>query len=134
MNAYRTISLLMLTVFALVGLTFLFATDGVLSFFNAIAARAGMKQSPVPGTNFYVILTGGYMYLVSMLALMMFRHPENPVFPFLLAHAKLASSILSLGFFLLHETYLIYIANCVVDGFIGLLVLVLHGRIRKNRR
>lgn len=133
MKYYRSISLLMVFIFAVVGLLFLFLPNGVLTFFNSIAAQFGMKQSPVQGINFYLILASGYMYLVSLLAYMMYKHPDNHYFPLLLANAKLASSVLSLCFFIVHEPYLIYITNCIVDGSIGLLVLYFYLKMKRGK-
>jgi len=132
MKYYRTFSLLMAIIFAIVGFIFLFLTNGVLVFFNSIATYFGMKQSPVQGINFYLILASGYMYLVSLLAYMMYKHPDNHYFPLLLTNAKFASSVLSLGFFILHEPFLIYITNCIVDGSIGVLVLYFYFKIKKG--
>jgi len=133
MKYYRTFSLLMVIIFAMVGFIFLFLTDGVLVFFNSIASHTGMKLSPVQGVNFYLILATGYMYLVSLLAFMMYKHPDNPYFPLLLTHAKLASSGLSLCFFILHQPYPIYIINGIVDGSIGLMVLYFYLQIKKRQ-
>lgn len=133
MKYYRICSLLMAITFAMVGVIFLFLADGVLEFFNTIAAYTGMKQSPVEGIDFYLILAVGYMYLVSLLAYMMFRHPDNPYFPLLLTNAKLASSVLSFCFFILHQPYPIYLINCMVDGLIGLLVLYFFLSIKKRQ-
>jgi hypothetical protein len=123
----------MTMIFAVVGLLFLFLADDVLEFFNTIAAYIGMKQSPVEGVDFYLILASGYMYLVSLLAYLMFRQPDNPYFPFLLTNAKLASSVLSFCFFILHQPYPIYLTNCIVDGLIGFLVLYFYLQIRRRR-
>jgi hypothetical protein len=133
MKYYRAFSLLMAVIFAMVGFTFLFLTDGVLEFFNSIATHTGMKLSPVQGINFYLILAIGYMYLVSLLAYMMFKHPDNPYFPLLLTNAKVASSGLSFCFFILHQPYPIYVINGVVDGSIGLLVLYFYLKIKKRQ-
>ena len=133
MKYYRTVSLLMVIIFAMVGLIFLFFTEGVLLFFNSIATCAGMKQSPIQGINFYLILASGYMYLVSLLAYLMYKHPDNQYFPLLLANAKLASSVLSLCFFIFHELYLIYLTNCIIDGSIGMLVLYFYRKIKKGQ-
>ncbi len=119
-------------IFAVVGLTFLFYADGVLVFFNALSSHFGMQKSPVAGVDFYLILTAGYMYLVTLLAINMARKPENPTFPLLLAHGKIASSILSFGFFILHAPYLIYLANGIVDGAIGALAIILYVKTRAN--
>jgi len=110
---------------------FLFIPDGVLSFFNYISSRIGMEQAPLQGKGFFLILGAGYMYLVSLLAYMMYRCPENRYFPLLLANGKLASSVLSLYMFLTHKHYLIYAANCIVDGTIGAGVLLMYLKTRK---
>jgi hypothetical protein len=133
MRNYRIFSFFMALIFAMVGLVFLFFSDGVLVFFNSIAAYAGMKLSPIPGVNFFIILATGYMYLVSLLAYMMYKHPDNLFFPLLLINAKLASSVLSLCFFILLQPYLIYIINCIVDGLIGLLVLYFYFNLKKRQ-
>ena len=131
MNYYRTSGLVMAILFTLVGFSFLLFSNDVLIFFNTIASHLGMKQSPVQGVDFYLVLAVGYMYLVSLLAYMMVKHPDNTYFPLLLSHAKFASSILSLSFFVLHEPYLIYLANCIVDGSIGILVISLYFKLKK---
>jgi hypothetical protein len=133
MKHYRLVSLFLFIIFVMVGFIFLFMADGVLTFFNSIAKATGMELSAVHGVDFYLILATGYMYLVSLLAYMMFRHPDNYYFPLLLIHAKLASSLLSLGFFILHHPYPIYIINCVIDGSIGLLVLYFFMKLKKQQ-
>jgi hypothetical protein len=120
-------------VFAVVGFIFLFLPDGVLRFFNSIAGYTGMKLSPVTGVDFYLILAVGYMYLVSLLAFLMFRHPDNRYFPLLLTNAKLASSVLSLCFFILHQPYPIYVINGIVDGLIGMLAFYFYLQIKKRQ-
>jgi hypothetical protein len=62
----------------------------------------------------------------------MFKKPGNPLFPTLLAQAKLASSILSLVFFFGRAPYLICLANAVVDGGIGVLALWLFFLQKKH--
>jgi hypothetical protein len=133
MKTYKAVSLILLVLFAVTGLLFLIIPDGVLGFFNSLSSYLGMLSSPSPmsGWNFYLILAVGYMYLVGILAFLMFRHPENRFYPLLLVQAKLASSFFSLVFFLLHAHYLIYLANFVVDGVIGIAVLVLYLKMRK---
>jgi hypothetical protein len=72
------------------------------------------------------------MYLVTILAFLMFRHPDNREYPLLLTHAKLASSIVSLALFVLNAHYLIYLANFIMDGAIGILVLTLSAKMRRT--
>jgi hypothetical protein len=132
MKIYRAISLVLMLLFALTGLLFLFSPGSAVAFFNRFSSSFGMPQAPASGWNLYLILAVGYMYLVTLLAYLMFKHPENRYFPLLLAHAKLASSILSLALFLLHAHYLIYLANFVVDGAIGIVVLAMYMKMRKT--
>ncbi len=70
------------------------------------------------------------MYLVTLLAYLMYRHPDEGQFPFLLANAKLASAALSLYQFLAHGPYLIYLANCLIDGLFGFVALCFYGKIK----
>jgi hypothetical protein len=125
MRLYRPLSLALALVFAATGLLFLFLPDGALSLFNSLSTGWGMEQAPPVGRSLYLALAVGYMYLVTLLAFQMFRHPEDRRFPFLLVNAKLVSSILSLGLFLFQAHYLVYLANFVVDGLIGAAVLML---------
>jgi hypothetical protein len=134
MKLYKPISLILMFLFAVTGLLFLFIPDKVLVLFNNLSPTFGMPESPVIGFNFYLILAAGYMYLVTVLAFLMFQNPENRIFPLLLTHAKIASSVLSLGFFLLHEHYLIYLANFIVDGFIGMVVGFLYFKMRQTSK
>jgi hypothetical protein len=126
MKTYRFVSLLLASLFAITGLLFLLVPDRVLALFNDFSAALGMPETPVMGWHFYLILAVGYMYLVTFLTFSMYRHPENKYFPQLLAHAKLASSLLSLALFLLHAHYLIYLANFLVDGAIGATAVILY--------
>jgi hypothetical protein len=130
MKLYRSLSLVLAAIFAITGLLFLFIPDSVVYLFNSLSPFLGMVQSPVTGFTFYLILAVGYMYLVTVLAFLMFRNPGNRYFPMLLAQAKLASSILSLGLFVFQANYLIYLANFIVDGLIGSVVIVFYFKMR----
>jgi hypothetical protein len=132
MKLYKPISFILVFLFAVTGLLFLFIPDKVLILFNTLSSTFGMVQSPVTGWTFYLILASGYMYLVTLLAFHMFRHPDNQTYPLLLTHAKLASSILSLAFFLIQGHYLIYLANFIVDGVIGAIVLAMYLKVRRR--
>jgi hypothetical protein len=130
MRIYKSISFILMLLFAITGILFLAVPDRVLALFNTLSSSLGLLQSPVTGWSFYLILAVGYMYLVTILAFLMFKHPENRHFPLLLTHAKVASSLLSLAFFLFHAHYLIYLANFIVDGCIGIIVLLLYIKTR----
>ena len=129
MTTYRLLSLILGAAFAVTGTLFLLFPDAPIAFFNSLSSSFGMPQSPVNGWDFYVILAVGYMYVVTILAFSMCRHPENRELPRLLVHAKLASSALSLGLFLLQAHYLIYMVNGIVDGLIGITVLIMYRRM-----
>ena len=131
MKYYKTISLALMLIFAATGIIFLAIPDKVMVFFNFLSSFISLQESPKTAWNFYLILAAGYMYLVTLLAFLMFKHPENRYFPQLLTHAKLASALLSLAFFLIHGHYLIYLANFIIDGAIGSGVLVLYLKMRK---
>ena len=126
MKFYRLIALVLAISFAVTGLLFLFIPDQVLILFNTISDPLGMPVSPVTSWSFYLILAVGYMYLVTVLAFLMYRYPENKYFPQLLAQAKIASSLLSLALFLFHAHYLIYLANFIIDSTIGAVVVTLY--------
>ncbi len=132
MKAYRIVGMSMAILFVLVGALFLLFPNAVLEFFNSLSAVVGMECAPVAGVSFYLILATGYMYLVALLAFRMYQFPDNPFFPLLLSHAKLASATVSLGFFILSKPYLIYLANGIVDGSIGFFALYLYKRLRKK--
>jgi hypothetical protein len=93
-----------------------------------------MTPSPENGLDFFLILAAAYMYLVTVLAWMMGRHAENSIFPLLLVNGKLASSLLSFGFFFISKPYLIFLVNGIVDGLIGCGVLLLYFRSKGIRR
>jgi hypothetical protein len=131
-RAYRIVSLGLAAAFAITGAVFLFFPGAVLSLFDALSGPLGMPPSPGVGSHFYLILTGGYMYLVALLAWLMFRRPQNNDFPFLLANGKLATALISLAFFFFHQPLLIYLGNSIVDGLIGVVVLVFY-RVRRAK-
>ena len=117
-------------VFAAVGLAFLVAPGGVPVFFNSLSRPLGMEAAPIAGRSFYLVLTAAYMSVVTLLAWNMARQPKNRAYPVLLAQAKLASSLISFGFFAFHGPFLIYLVNGFVDGAIGAAVYQIAGRKR----
>jgi len=131
MHLYRAAAAVLAVSFAAVGLLFLFFPGGVLAFFNSLSGTIGFREAPLTGFQFYLVLASGYMYLVALLAWLMFRHPADETYARLLVHAKLATALLSLVFFALHRPFLIYLANFLVDGLIGLGVWALLRRQRK---
>jgi len=131
MKFYRAAALALMAGFVIVGGLFLAFPDGVLSFFNRISGSLGLPEAPPLGHPFFLVLASGYMYIVSLLAWLMFRQPENRTFALLLTRGKLATSLLSLMFFIFHRPYLIYLANFIVDGLIAAGVWWIS-RLRRN--
>jgi len=129
---YKIMSLVLALLFASVGIIFLLMPTGVIGFFNTISRSFGMRESPLTGYQFFLILAAAYMYIVTLLAWSMFRHPENKTYPLLLAQAKAMSSLLSFLFFIFHQSFLIYLANGVVDGAIAVFVLVMYLRMPRS--
>lgn len=132
-STYKALSIALSVLFAVVGLIFFLMPADVLVLFNNIARMCRMEESPVQGYSFYLILAVGYMYLVSLLAFMMFLHPENKSFIVLLINAKAASSIISIIMFVFQRPYLIYGVNAVIDGSIALLMTVLYTRLKVEK-
>jgi hypothetical protein len=132
MRLYRTVSLLLFFVFAIVGLLFLSIPEKILIFFNSISNFLGISIMPTQSFGFFPLLAVGYMYVVTLIALFMYIHPDDTRFPILLTHAKLATSILSLMMFFLHGRYLIYITNFIADGLIGIVVLCFYLRMKSR--
>ncbi len=128
---YKIFSLAFCIIFLVVGFIFLILPGKVLVFFNTLSSRLEMPPSPVDGVDLYLALAVAYMYLVGLMAFLMWRHPENPHFPFFLAHGKLASSLLSLLFFAAHRPYLIFLVNFVVDGLIGAAAWMFYWKLKK---
>jgi hypothetical protein len=118
----------MALVFAVVGMVFLFVPERVYSLFNTLSRAFGMIESKEQGAGLFQILAVGYMYVVSLLAFMMYRYPDKKEFLWILINAKSASSALSFLFFVLLYPYLIFLSNGIVDGAIACGLLVLHAK------
>ena len=130
-KAFRLFSLGMAGVFIVVGGIFLFAPGSVYTFFNALSERLNLRPAPVVGANFFLILTSAYMYVVALLAFFIYRHPQEKRLSLLLCHAKLFSALLSLGFWLFLQPFLLYLTNAVVDGSIGVVYGLAYMRLRR---
>lgn len=129
---YKIGSLTLSIIFGIVGIMFLVIPAQVVSFFNAMSISYGLPASPTQGASFFLILAVAYMYLVSMLAFMMYRNPENSSLPVLLINAKSASSVVSVLLIIVHGACLIYIVNAITDGSIALGVFLLSRKIRER--
>ncbi|HTR80501.1 MAG TPA: hypothetical protein VMM58_02650 [Bacteroidota bacterium] len=89
-----------------------------------------MNQAPEQSFNFYSILAVAYMYLVTVLAYLMFMNPGEARFVWLLINAKAVSSLLSFIFFIVVGSYLICLANGIVDGMIAFGLVILLKKVR----
>lgn len=121
-RSIKMVGLSLAGTFAAVGVIFVAIPARVLAAFNWLAEGIGWPTSTTQPHTLYLALAIGYMYLVTLLAWQMARHPEQRVFPWLLVHGKAASAVVCLGLFALQEQYLLYLANFVVDGAIALFV------------
>ncbi len=111
--------------FAAVGVLFLAIPGQLLAWFDSLSRRVGLAAFPAAPDRFWLVLAASYMYVVTVLAWSMFRRPAEPVYPRLLAHAKLCSAVLSLAAFAAYAPHLVLLANGVVDAAIGLVALAL---------
>ena len=108
--------------FAVVGVVFLLIPGRVLALFNAVGDQVGLPPSPTDAYTLYLTLAVAYMYVVTVLAVQMARHPRVTAYPWVLVQAKAASALVCLVLFVAQDQYLIYVANAAVDGAIAVLV------------
>ncbi len=125
-SLYKTASLVLSIAFAVVGLLFLFFSDGTLALFNRVSESIGLQGGPEEAAGFYLGLAVSYMYLVSLIAFLMWRYPQDRRLPLLLINGKAASSLFSAGFFVFDHPLLIYGTNAIVDGAIAAGVFILY--------
>jgi hypothetical protein len=125
-SRYKFVSLVLALIFAAVGLLFLVWPDATIRSMNGWGRAFGLAEAPLGGAGFYTGLAVGYMYVVTLLAWSMFRRPSRRVFPLLLAHAKAASGLVSLGLFLFHRPSFVCLANGLVDLLLAGLALALY--------
>ncbi len=130
-SSYRASSLGLAVIFALVGGVFLFLPREMLAFFNAVSRRWGMSEGPVE-RSFFGVLAAAYMYVVTLLAWFMYRFPGERIYPLILWQAKLASSLLSFLMFFFYAPWLILLANGIIDGGLGLVVLLMFLKVRSS--
>jgi hypothetical protein len=133
MKAVKLLSLLMALIFAVVGLMFIIFPEVVIHFFNQLSGSLGLAQHPESDSVFYPVLAAAYMYLVTVLAFLIYRNPRELLYPFLIAHGKLFSSIMSLSLFIIDEQYLIYLINSIVDGMIGFAAFVYYRKLKREK-
>jgi hypothetical protein len=108
--------------FAVVGVLFLVIPADVLAAFNWLGRQLGWPETTTEPYTLYLALALAYMYVVTVLALQMARHPAERIYPWVLVQAKAASALICIGLFALQAHYVIYLANFLVDCAIAAFV------------
>jgi hypothetical protein len=123
--------------FAVDGILFIAAPDGVLSVISDLGDDIG-SFTRAPETTEQLWLSLGFAYMVVIAALCIVAQADvvryRPLI-MVLAIGKTASSLSSLGFFLFDENVFAYLLNFLVDGFLALLALwlwSLAGRVGRS--
>ena len=129
-TAYRVFSLGLAVIFVSVGGVFLILPREMIAFFNGISRSLGMVEAPSAGPSFFGVLAVAYMTVVTILAWRMYRSPTEKLYPLLLGQAKIASALLSFLMFAFHAPWLVYLVNGIVDGGLGLVVLLMFFKVR----
>jgi hypothetical protein len=106
--------------FALVGLLFLVAPDGVLSVLDDAGDAIGGFE-PAPETTEKLWLALGFAYMVVIAGICLVAQADvvryRPLL-LVLAAGKTASSLAGLGFYLFDEHVFAYLLNFVLDGLL----------------
>lgn len=135
MLTYRAIALALAVTFAAVGLVFFLAPGSVATLFEHVSRLLAIPALPAGDiqSGLFRVLTAAFMYLVAWLAWMMFRRPDEAVWPAVLAQAKLASATFSFILIVSQGPSLVLVANGVVDGLLGVLALWLRRQALSRR-
>jgi hypothetical protein len=120
--------------FAVVGILFIAAPDGVLDVISDIGDELG-DFPRAPETTERLWLALGFAYMVVITGICLVAQADvvryRPLL-LVLAAGKAASSLAALGFFLFDDDVFIYLLNFLVDGFLvgaSLLLWSLAGRV-----
>src|ERR687897_3716881 len=120
--------------FAVVGLLFIAAPDGVLDVISDLGDEIGdFPRAPETAEQLWLALGFAYMVVITGICLVVQADVVRyrPLL-LVLAAGKTASSLGSLAFFLIQEEVFIYLLNFLVDGCLALMALwlwVLAGRV-----
>ena len=125
---------LLAATFAVVGILFIAAPDGVLSVLDDVGDWFG-DFSPAPETTEQLWLGLGFAYMMVITGICLVVSLDvvryRPLL-LVLAVGKAASSLSTLGFYLFDEDVFAYLLNFLVDGFLVVVALYLYsvaGRI-----
>jgi hypothetical protein len=120
--------------FAVTGILFIAAPDGVLDVISDVGEWFGdFPRAPETTEQLWLALGFGYMVVITGICLV----AQTDVVRYrplllVLAAGKAASSLAGLGFFLFDQDVFIYLLNFIVDGFlvgVALLLWSLSGRV-----
>lgn len=120
--------------FATVGLLFLFVPSGVLDVVSDVGEWFG-NETRAPHTQEYLWLSLAFAYMAVITMVCLVAQADVVRYRALiaiLAAGKAASSLTSLGFFVVQDQVFAYLLNFLIDGSLALLALwlwVLAGRI-----
>ncbi len=125
---------LLAATFAVVGLLFIVAPDGVLSVLDGVGDAIGsFATAPETTEQLWLGLGFAYMTVITgicfVVSLDVVRY--RPLL-LVLAVGKAASSLTTLGFYLFDDDVFAYLLNFLVDGFlvgVALLLYSLAGRV-----
>jgi hypothetical protein len=125
---------LLAAMFAVVGILFIVAPDGVLNVIDDVGDWfGGFATAPDTVEKFWLALGFAYMVVITGICLVVATDVVRyrPLL-LVLAAGKTASSLGALGFFVFDDNVFIYLLNFIVDGSLVFVALFLHsvaGRI-----
>jgi hypothetical protein len=111
--------------FAVVGILFIAAPDGVLEVLSDLGEEIGdFTQAPETTEQLWLALGFAYMVVITGICLVVQADVVRyrPLL-LVLAVGKTASSLASLGFYLFDQDVFAYLLNFLVDGFLALAAL-----------
>jgi hypothetical protein len=120
--------------FAVVGILFIAAPDGVLDVISDLGDAIGdFPRAPETTEQFWLALGFAYMVVITGICVVV----QTDVVRYrplllVLAAGKTASSLAALGFFVFDDDVFVYLLNFVVDGFlvgVSLLLWSVSGRV-----
>jgi hypothetical protein len=120
--------------FAVVGILFIAAPDGVLDVISDLGDAIGdFPRAPETTEQFWLALGFAYMVVITGICVVV----QTDVVRYrplllVLAAGKTASSLAALGFFVFDDDVFVYLLNFVVDGFlvgVSFLLWSVSGRV-----
>jgi len=114
--------------FAVVGILFIAAPNGVLSVIDDVGGWfGGFAKAPDTVEKFWLALGFAYMVVIAGLCAVVATDVVRyrPLL-LVLAAGKTASSLAALGFFVFDQNVFIYLLNFLVDGSLVGVALLLH--------